>query len=123
MDISKIQKRITQINEYKEEIKKSNELINSQLENDTEYQEAVRKAKEISATKKRIKENILEDPSNEKIVWNIKEAKEEIQTQEQILSSELINYYQKNNTDEILDENGEKIKFKISIKLSKLKSN
>lgn len=122
MDIAQIQKRIRQINEYKDEIKKSKELIDDQLENNDEYREATKKAKEVAAAKRRIKEEIMNKAENEKIAWDMKEAKEEINTLKQILSTELVEYYQKNNTDEITDENGEKIKFSFSVKLMRNKN-
>lgn len=117
MNIQTIKKRIAHIEGCREEIKKIKEIIDGQLEGNTEYQEAHKKSKEATSAKKRIKEEVLAKPENEKLSFEVKENQEEIKTEEQILATELVEYYQKNNSDEIEDDAGQKRKFKISVKL------
>lgn len=117
MNIPQIQKRIQKIEEYKIQIQKAKEVIDEQLQSHPGYEQANKKSKEAQAEKKRIKEEVLSRPENDKLVWEIKENKEEIATLEQILSQELVEYYQKNKEDSIEDANGEKRKFRISVKI------
>jgi hypothetical protein len=119
MDILSIQKRMQKINEYKDEIKKTKEMIDNILENSDIYKEAVKKAKETANQKKQAKETILEQPENDKLVWKIKENQEEIKIQKEILVQELIEYYQKTKSNEIKDLNGEIVKFQMSVNFKK----
>ena len=118
MNIAQIQKRIGSIEANKEEIRKIQEIIKDQMEQNPEYQEAQKKGKEISAIKKKVREDVLSKPENEKMLFETKELQEEIKTASEILSAELVEYYQKNNSDEIEDVEGNKRKFKFSVKLS-----
>jgi hypothetical protein len=123
MEISTIRKRISMIEDLEEENRKSKELLKSALDNDAEYQEAAREAKEVLSKRRRIKEKIMEEPGNKKVVEDIKANKEEIETLQEILSAELVDYYAKNKTDQIEDSNGEQRKFKLVVKLLPKNSN
>ncbi len=120
MSIIAIQKRIQKITEYKDENKKTKELLDAALENSEIYQEAHQKSKEIASQKKQIKERIFESPENDKLVWKIKENNEEVKIQREILAQELIEYSQKNKTNEINDIDGNKFRFELSVNLKKL---
>lgn len=120
MSIIAIQKRIQKINEYKDENKKTKELLDAALENSDIYKEAHKKSKEVASQKKQIKDKILESPENDKLVWKIKENQEEIKIQKEILAQELVEYYQKEKTNEINDIDGNKLKFELSANLKKL---
>ena len=76
MDISTIRKRIGMIEDLEEENKKSKELLKSALDNDSEYDKAAREAKEVLSKRRRIKERIMEEPGNKKVVEDIKANKE-----------------------------------------------
>jgi len=117
MEISTIKNRMKMIDELEEENKVSKELLKSALENDEEYVVAAKETKETLAKRRRIKEKILEEPENKKVNENIKANKEEIKTLHEILSAELVEYYQKNKTDQIEDSNGVQRKFKVVVKL------
>ena len=118
--LASIQKRLQKINEYKEENKKTKELLDQELENSETYQEATKKAKEVATQKRNIKEKIFERPENDKLVWKIKENREEIKIQQDILAQELVQYYQKTKSNEIKDIEGKKFRFELKAKLSKL---
>lgn len=120
MSITAIQKRIQKINEYKDENKKTKELLDTALENSEIYQEINKKAKAVAQEKRQAKEKIFESPENDKLVWKIKENKEEIKIQREILAQELVDYMKKNKTNEIDDIDGNKFRFEISVNLKKL---
>lgn len=117
MEIASIQKRIRSIEELKEGMKTAQEALKNALDNDGTYQEAVREAKEINAKKKRIKDEVLNQPENREFVEKVKDVKEEIATLEELLAYELIEYSQQNNTDMIQGEDGLVRKFKILVRL------
>lgn len=118
MNLPQIKKRISSIEANKEEIRKIQEIIKDQMEQNPQYQEAIEKAKEIAVIKRKVKQDILSKPENEKFIFEIKELQEENKTSSQILSAELVEYYQKNNTDEIEDNEGNKRKFSFNVKIS-----
>ena len=105
------------IEDLEEENKKSKELLKSALDNDSEYDKAAREAKEVLSKRRRIKERIMEEPGNKKVVEDIKANKEEIETLQEILSAELVDYYAKEKTDQIEDSSGVQRKFKLTVKL------
>ncbi|EKD56157.1 MAG: hypothetical protein ACD_58C00287G0006 [uncultured bacterium] len=118
MDISQIQKRIDIIDKLVEENRYSQEMLNSELECDANYLDAVAKAKEVNTKKKNLKEAIYEKGSNKELVEKIKSNKEEIAVNKDLLAHELAKLYVNNNTSEIQDNSGDNRKFKINISLS-----
>ena len=111
------------IDDLDEENKKSKELLKSALDNDTEYEQVAREAKEVLSKRRRIKEKIMEEPGNKKVSEDIKANKEEIETLQEILSAELVEYYTKNKTDQIEDSSGVQRKFKLVVKFLPKNSN
>ena len=112
MDIATIQKRIDTLEKLEAEVKTSKEMLNGELDNEEEYVQASEENKAAVTKRKQIKDQILSRGANQKILIDIKENQEEIQTLKEILSAELMEYYQKNNTDEVGDR-----KFKVSVRL------
>jgi len=117
MDMSAIRNRIKMIEDLEAENRASNELLKSALDNEPAYTDVAKEAKEILARRKRIKEEVLGQVGNEKVVEDIKANKEEISTLLEILSAELAEYYTKEKTDEIEDSSGQKRKFKVLVRL------
>lgn len=117
MDIKSMQKRISSIEGLRGEVKTAQEAIKNALENDSTYQESVREAKEINTKKKRLKDDILNQAENRESVEKIKDLKDEIGTLEELLSYELMEYSQANNTDIIQGNDGMVRKFKIVVRL------
>lgn len=118
MDISVIRDRIRMIEELEKDNKVSKEMVKSELEADSDYVDAVKEGKEINAKKKRLKDTILGREGIQKTVFDIKANDEEIATLREILSAELIEFYQEKKTDEIEDAQGVKRKFKFAVRLS-----
>jgi hypothetical protein len=117
MDIGTIQNRIKMIEDLEKENRIFKELINSELENDEEYIESTKAAKEKALERKRAKDKILSKEGMQKTLSDMKANQEEISTLQEILSVELVDFYEKNKIDEIQDANGVLRKFKLSVKL------
>lgn len=118
MDITNIQKRIDQIDKLEVETKTLADYLKSELENDPIYIEADQKAKETTTNKKKIKDQILARQTNQEQLVKIKESAEEISTLKEILSAELMDFYQESKSDFLPGANGEAPrKFKLSAKL------
>jgi len=117
MDLASIQKRITTIENLQRENREAREMLKSELENDSNYREALEVADGASKEKKRIKEEIENSGSNKELIAKVQENNEELSTLKEILSAELAEVYVESKKDEITDENGEVRKFKISAQL------
>lgn len=117
MDIAQIQKRIASIEELKDGIKTAQEAVKNALDNDGMYKEALEAAKTANTRKKKLKDDILNQAENRDFVDKIKDVKEEIATLEELLSYELVEYAQHNNTDMIQGVDGLVRKFKIKVQL------
>ncbi len=117
MDISSIQKRIKMIEDLEGENRTLKDMIDSQLEADGVYQEAAKEAKQKGLEKKSARDRVLSDPGNQKTISDMKANQEEIATLKEILSTELVDFYNKSKQDEIDDGSGVARKFKFSVKL------
>lgn len=118
MDLTTIQKRIDQLEKLQEEVKISKEMLKGELENDLAYLEAAEETKTVGQKKKQIKDEILGKGPNQEILANIKNNVDEMTTLKEILSAELMQFYQESQTDEIANR-----KFVVSAKLLPKKSN
>lgn len=116
MEISNIQNRLKVIEDYKNENKKAKELLKGSLENNEKFVEISEAVKDATTLKKKMKDEIYALPENEKLVWQIKENQEEIKINEEILSTELLSYYQKSKSNEIKDHKGVPRRFQLSVK-------
>ncbi len=122
MDLSIIRERMEQLESLKEENKVAREALRNELENDNDYQAVCEEFKAVADKRKRFRETIWSKPETQKLILDIKENREEINTLEEILSSELMEYYSEKKVDEIEDRTGEARKFKVSVKLMPKKS-
>jgi len=118
MDLTTIQKRIDQLEKLQEEVKVSKEMLKGELENDLAYLEVAEEAKAAAQKKKQIRDEILGKGPNQEILANIKNNAEEMSTLKEILSAELMQFYQESQTDEIANR-----KFVVTAKLLPKKSN
>lgn len=117
MELATIQKRISELEKLQEEVKIAREMLKGELENDQNYLEAVEQVKAMVQKRKQIKDEILALGPNQEVVANIKTNQEEISTLRDILSAELTEIFQENDTDEIADETGATRKFVVLAKL------
>lgn len=110
-------RRIALLEKYKEENRIARETLKAALEDSPDYEAAASEAKAAAQKKKQIKDQLWSTPDNQALLQKIKENQEEIATLEEILNTELMDFYQRENVDEIPDESGEPRKFKVSVKL------
>ena len=122
MELDSIHKRMTEVENYKKENKVSRSALKDELENDPEYIKACEEEKIAKEKKLIVKNNILSKEETTKLVEDIKDNKEELDTLEEILSTELMAYHKESGTDEIEDADGEVRRFKIIAKLLPKKS-
>lgn len=123
MELTSIHKRMTEVETYKNENKVARETLKNELENNTTYLEACEEVKTATEKRKRIKNEILAQQETQKIIADIKDNKEELDTLEEILSSEVVEYYKESNANEIEDADGDKRQFKIVVKFLPKKKN
>ncbi len=117
MNIATIQRRIGMIQKFQDESRIAKDTLKQTLEDDPSYREAQLAAKETASKKKQIKDQIWAQPGNKALLEDIKVNNEEIATLQTILNSELADYYFKNGKEEIEDESGTPIRFKLIAKL------
>lgn len=113
MDIEQLRSRIAELEKNQTEIKTAKDTIKQQLENDLEYIQARDEAKKANQKKKQIKEGILSLPENQKFVMEIKNNTQDLSVLKDILSAELMDFYQKSKKEEFVDDQGRVRKFKI----------
>jgi len=119
MELSTVQRRIAMIRKLEEEIKIAKETLKQTLDDDQGYVAANTTAKDAANKKKVIKDQIWNQDSNRALLEDVKVNTEEINTLQDILNQELLEYARANNTDEIQDEAGNTIKFKVIVKLQR----
>jgi hypothetical protein len=112
-----MQRRISLIQKLQAEIAVARDSLKQVLEEDPRYGEANRAAKEAAAKKKLIKVEIHAQAEYQKLQEDIKVDTEEIATLQEILNTELADYYYKSGKTEIDDESGTPVKFKVVVKL------
>lgn len=117
MELSNIHKRMTEVENYKNENKVAREALKSELENNPAYLEACEEVKTATEKRKRAKDEILAQEETQKIIADVRDNNEELDTLEEILSTELMEYYKESGTNEIEDADGEKRLFKLVAKL------
>ncbi|MEI6039756.1 MAG: hypothetical protein WCP93_00130 [Candidatus Berkelbacteria bacterium] len=117
MDVSIIKERMEQLETFKNENKIAREALKNELENDTDYLAVCEEIKALMDKKKRIKDAIWAKAETQKLISDIKENRDELGTLEEILSSELMEYFSDHKTNEIEDQKGEVRKFKVVAKL------
>jgi len=116
MEITTIHKRMVEVENYKKENKVAREAMKNELENNPSYLEICEEVKVATEKRNRLKAEILAKPEIEKLTFDIHENKEEIDTLEEILSAELMEYC-KDGKKEIEDPDGEKREIKLIAKI------
>lgn len=104
---SAIKLRSKKLSELKEKQKKVSEMLKSYLENDAEYVEAAKIAKDAAAKKNGIKKRLLSLPEAQGLAEKIEEIRDEKRELQESLSYYLSEFSRLSGTNEIEDENGE----------------
>ncbi len=112
-----VRRRLSILSKSEEEIKVQKEMLSSLFENDPGYQEADAQVKEISKKKLDAKARIGKTPQAQTLAAKIKELSDEIKNNKEMLSDELMQYYQTAGVTEIEDSDGNIQEFEIKVKL------
>lgn len=112
-----VKRRIQIIDELSEELKELRSHKKDILENDDDYEEIKEKAKLVKDQEKAKKQQVLDDPSYQAIMDQMKEIRAEIRDQKDVLSQELLELYEEEGLTEIEDQNGNWKKLKFNVKL------
>lgn len=98
---------LNKIENHQEQLKKYKEMINSALENDDEYKERAKEAKEATQAKTAVKLQILGAPELSKINENLKDGQRQLKEMRASLSQYLYDYGQLSGTNQFEDEDGQ----------------
>ena len=82
-------------------------MLESNLENDSAYQEASKLTKEASKKKQEEKARIVRQPEVEKIYAHVKDAQTQLRDMRTSLSNHLQNYSKLSGTNQFEDEEGQ----------------
>ena len=98
---------IDKIEKHQEILRSKKEMLESNLENDPNYQEAAKQAKELSKKKLEEKARIIRQPEVEKIYADVKDGQGQLRTMRDTLSNHLQNYGKLSGTNQLEDEEGQ----------------
>lgn len=122
MDLTNLQERIAQMERAQNEMKQLKTVLEDALKEDERYQEVDLSTRELATKKKRIKDEIWGQPTFQDAIAKIKDMKEEVNDITDILSHELLEWRQHNQSDEIIGSDGTPRKFKINVRLQHISS-
>lgn len=122
MDLASLQERIAQMERAQNEMKQLRTVLEDALKEDERYQEVDLVTRELATKKKRIKDEIWGRPTFQEAIAKIKDMKEEISDITEILSHELLEWRQHNQSDEIIGSDGTPRKLKINVRLQHISS-
>lgn len=112
-----VRRRITLIEGAKTELKKLKEMHQDFFVNDATYQEADKVVKEAMKKRKDIQAQLGRQPAAHETMAKIKDLKEQIKSNQESLSQELMEYYRTAGVTEIEDADGNVQEFQIVVKL------
>ena len=98
---------ISKIEAHQELLRNKKEMLESNLENDSAYQEASKLTKEASKKKQEEKARIVRQPEVEKIYAHVKDAQTQLRDMRTSLSNHLQNYSKLSGTNQFEDEEGQ----------------
>jgi hypothetical protein len=117
MAIEDIQHRLAEIEAEKEKATTLKDMLKNALENDIPYQEAAAEQKDWGAKAKKAKEDAYAAANGDEIQEEISEINEKIKSMQELLSYELVQYYEEYKTNEFTDLNGNTRRFKVGASL------
>jgi len=119
MSTDKIANRLKIITDIKDEIKKLRALYTETLEQDQSYIELQEERKKVRDHSKTHKLRTLNNPTFNEYEQHLKELREDMKENQEILAQELADYYKDSGKMEITDEEGITRKIVFSAKLIK----
>ena len=117
MNIDMIEKRLQIIQDLQLELNALKTQYADMLENDTTFQEIQEELKKIRQEYKQKQEKTLDKSTYKAFVDQIKDKKQELRENNEILSQELVEYYRESGSNEIEDADGQVKKMKFTVKL------
>ena len=117
MSTTNINKRIKILEDLQEELNKLKALYEESLENDTQFQETQEAETKVRNELKEKKVKILANSTYENFREQMKELKQDIKENKEVLSQELVEYYKESGNQEIVDEEGREKIIKFTAKL------
>lgn len=117
MSVEKIQNRLRIINDIKEEIKKLKEVYTESLEQDQSYMELQEEKKRVREQNRTHKLRIQNNPTYSEYELQLKELRQDVRENREILAQELADYYKESGKMEIVDDEGKTKKIVFSVKL------
>ncbi|MDP4009755.1 MAG: hypothetical protein Q8P53_02090 [Candidatus Shapirobacteria bacterium] len=94
------------VEEIQKELREYKEMINSVLENDDEYQEALKECKKTAKNKSVAKERLVKQPENVQLMEKIKEHQYQMKELKTALSDYLAQYVALSGTNQIEGPDG-----------------
>lgn len=113
MALAEIQQRLSEIETEKEQVQTLKQMLKDALESDIPYQEAAAEQQDWSAKAKKAKEAAYVAANGDEILEKISEHQEKIKSMLELLSFELVQYYEENKTNEFEDAEGNIRRFKV----------
>ncbi len=112
-----IKKRLKIIDDLEEEIRKIKALYQESLENDENFQEIQEQEQKFKEETKEKKITVLEKPELKNFNEQIKQIRDDIKENREVLSQELADYYKDSGSMEITDSDGNVKRIVFSAKL------
>ncbi len=106
MSTDTITKRLKILSDLNEELNKIKALYDESLENDPKYQEIQEEQNKVKDQYKEQRAKILEDTTFADLNNQVKELRQDIKENKEILAQELADYYKDSGSLEIVDEEG-----------------
>ncbi len=112
-----VKKRLKILEDLQEELNKIRGIYNETLDEDTEFQEIQETSKKFREETKDKKMKVMENPSIKKLVEQMKNVRDDIKDNRDILAQELADYYKESGSMEFVDQEGNVKRIIFSVKL------
>jgi hypothetical protein len=118
MTIETVQKRLKILSDLQDELNRIRALVNESLDNDPVYQEVQEAEKKIKEETKEKKQKVKAAPTIKSMDDELKEIRNQIKENKEILALELANYYKESGSLQIVDEDGNTKRVIFSVRLT-----
>lgn len=119
MAVEDIQQRLAEIEDERGKVATLKDMLKNALESDIPYQEAYAEQKDWAAKAKKAKEAAYAAANGDNIQEEIADINEKIKSLQELLSYELVQYYEQYKTNEFTDLEGNTRRFKVGASLVK----
>ncbi len=112
-----IKKRLKVISDLQAEMNKVKEIFNEYLEEDNSYQDVLEEVNKVKSQLNEKKAKTLLAPKFKEIEDKLKDIRQTMKENKELLSQEVVEYYRESGEMEIEDNNGDKKRAVFSVKL------